>query len=146
MVRFYETCCSWAADEAGRAGLKVQWKRRPWWFFLICWIWSQGGQTKIFISSLLIFVYFSQNKYYDWNSKTQTEYRMFWNVKICIWKDFKLFWTFSHKIIYFRSFWTIDKHIKIWFKKTSIFLSVSAKKTSFCPKGGGSESYGHVGN
>ena len=85
---------------------------------------------------------------YDFIFKRRKRWRMFWNVKICIWKDFKLFWNFSLKIIRFRPFWIYRyaMHIKTWLNNPS-FLSVSAK-TVLChtPGGVGWESYGHVRN
>ena len=62
---------------------------------------------------------------------------MFWNVKICIWKNFQLFSTFSFKIIRFRPFWIYWYPYRIkWFKKKTYFSRVFTK-TVFGKRGGG---------
>ena len=69
--------------------------------------------------------------------------RNFWNVKICTWKDFKLFWFFSSSKSYILDHYeSLDMNMKDHKKKKL----VSAKKNDFHRTGGGSKSYGHVCN
>ena len=72
--------------------------------------------------------------------KRRKRCRMFWNVRICIWKDVELFRFFPLKII---RFWIYDMHTEKLPKKN--FFCRCPKKTVFAVRGGGySESNGHV--
>ena len=60
--------------------------------------------------------------------------RKFWNVKICTWKDFKLFWFFSSSKSYILDHYeSLDMNMKDHKRKNS----VSAKKNDFQSTGGG---------